>query len=75
MIKSTKVEEVATEGLAQVGTAPAPALVKTWPAVPGKLFGMIAPLNFILPATSNLSVGAVLPIPTLPPLVNVIALM
>ena len=34
--------------------------------VPALLFGISAPLNLILPATSNFSVGELVPIPTLP---------
>lgn len=50
----------------QVGAAPVPAEVKTWPEVPGRLLGIKAPENFRFPVMSNFSEGAVLPMPTLP---------
>lgn len=48
----------------QLGAVLGPLEVSILPAVPGLLFGIIAPENLILPVTSKDSVGFVFPMPT-----------
>ena len=56
---------IPAEGVVHVG-APDPDDVRTWPEEPELLFGIRAPLNLILPVTSNFWAGLSVPIPTLP---------
>ena len=58
--------EVAGTVLVQVGATPAPAEVKNCPVLPAVEFGIKAAENCRFPTTSSFCPGPVVPIPTLP---------